>query len=541
MDAGDGPGYNATFFAPPGRATLEQLADQMRRSLDDPCVKVVLEAVTGFVMILNQDRQILAANRELLEALGREDPRWLVGLRPGEAFNCIHFAEGTDGCGTSRHCSACGAVLAILAAQVTDTPANGECRLSLYRDGKLEAADFRVRATPLEIGGSRLTALVLHDISALRRREVLEQIFLHDFLNALGGIAGWSELMRKGADEQSAAREIAALAESLKEEVDSQRTLLAAERGELAVNSREFDAREPLAKLQAIFSRHPCARGKTLSIAPLPEETRIVSDQGLLLRVLVNMMKNAFEASAPGAAVRLWFEWQDEAPRFVVENPGVMPDEVQARMFERSFSTRSATGRGIGTYSVKLFGERYLGGTVGFTSGAENGTRFFVTLPPRKPSERPAPGGTQAATPPEASLGTVLLVDDDEALLRLGKLFLTRLGYRVTACRGALEALRVFTASPGSFDAVITDWTMPEVSGETLAQSLSAIRPGVPVLVCTGMGESAIVSPDGVNVRGVVSKPFTLQTLAEALERAIARAPARALPPEKPADQPEVP
>ena len=122
MSQADAAAANSTYFVKSGRASAEELAGQMRRSLDDPCVKIVLDAVSGFFMILNECRQILAANRELLEALGREHPRWLVGLRSGDAFNCIHFPEGMGGCGTSQHCGACGAALTLLAAQVTGAP-----------------------------------------------------------------------------------------------------------------------------------------------------------------------------------------------------------------------------------------------------------------------------------------------------------------------------------------------------------------------------------------------------------------------------------
>jgi sensor histidine kinase regulating citrate/malate metabolism len=64
-----------------------------------------------------------------------------------------------------------------------------------------------------------------------------------------------------------------------------------------------------------------------------------------------------------------------------VSNPGLIPEQVQLQLFKRSFSTKSAKGRGIGTYSMKLFGERYLGGRVGFESTAEKGTTFWIELP----------------------------------------------------------------------------------------------------------------------------------------------------------------
>jgi CheY-like chemotaxis protein len=490
----------------------------MRQSLDDPCVKVVLEAVDGYVMILNEHRQILAANQELLDALGRDGSGCGIGLRPGEALNCIHFTEGTDGCGTSQHCRTCGAVLAILVAQSSELPGEGECRLSRLRNDKLEAVDFRVRATPLTIKGNRLTAFVLHDISAKKRRDVLEQTFFHDFLNTLGGIVGWSQMMRE-ADPQTAASEIAALAESLKDEIVSQRNLLAAERGELVVNWQQVDVRELVTKIQLVFNRHPTSHGKVLSISSLPTRTLVVSDPVLLLRVLVNALKNAFDATEDGGSVQFWFEWRGDVPVFVIGNAGVMPEYVQARLFERSFSTRSQEGRGIGTYSMKLLGERYLGGKVSFTSDEESATRFFISLAAQESSDHVQAASTSVHEPETASVISVLFVDDNEALLRFGEMLLTRLGYRTTPCRSGAEALAAFLASPDSFDVVITDWTMPKMSGEELVRRLSAIRPDIPILVCTGMGEAAMPNPAPANIRGTIGKPFTFQDLAESVGR----------------------
>lgn len=118
----------ATFFAPAGRATNKELTQQMRVSVEDPVVRLILDAVDGFVVILNEKRQILAANRAVLDALAPTCPGDLMGLRPGEAFNCIHFSDGPDGCGTSEHCCGCGAVLAILESQESGKPASAACR-----------------------------------------------------------------------------------------------------------------------------------------------------------------------------------------------------------------------------------------------------------------------------------------------------------------------------------------------------------------------------------------------------------------------------
>jgi len=114
-------------------------------------------------------------------------------------------------------------------------------------------------------------------------------------------------------------------------------------------------------------------------------EVTLTTDRTLLKRVLGNMTKNALEASAPGQAVTLRCQDQDGGLAFSVHNPKAMPEKVQLQVFKRSFSTKGS-GRGLGTYSIKLFTERYLGGRVWFTSSPEEGTTFTAWLPPEVPS-----------------------------------------------------------------------------------------------------------------------------------------------------------
>jgi len=517
MSGGPDSLYGYTEFAPAGRTTDRELAEQVRRSMEDPCVQVVLEAVHGFLLILNSQRQILAANSEVLEALHREEPGCLIGLRPGEAFNCVHFTEGPEGCGTSKHCRTCGAVLSILASQASGKRAVDECRLSALEHGKLVAHEFRVSSTPVTIGGEQVTAFVLHDISDEKRRLVLEQTFLHDFLNSLGGISGWSTLLGE-LDPGTASREILALAETLKDEVYSHRTLLEAESGDLVVNRQTFPVADLLEQLRVVFSNHPTREGKHLEVGAPPDGSQVFTDRALLLRVLINMVKNAFEASAPGGAVRVWFERREGRPGFVVHNHGVITPEAEAHIFERSFSTKGSRGHGIGTYSMKLFGENYLGGTVSYTSSSTAGTSFYILLPadvtaPASPAETAAASG-----------GRVLLVEDDEALSRLAVLFLERLGYTVVACPDGVEAEEIFRDAPGQFDLVITDSRMPRMNGLELVRRLHQIRPDVPIFLSTGAtSDPGIRQAMGAGMlRDVIAKPYTLPTLAQTLRKGLA-------------------
>ncbi len=97
--------------------------------------------------------------------------------------------------------------------------------------------------------------------------------------------------------------------------------------------------------------------------------------------MLGNMLKNGLEATSPGKTVTMKCSEQGESVVFAVHNCEVMPEEIQLQIFQRSFSTKGQTGRGIGTYSIKLFAEQYLRGKVNFSSAAPEGTSFILTIP----------------------------------------------------------------------------------------------------------------------------------------------------------------
>jgi len=381
------PASQRTDFAPPGRAGKEELDAEVAACLENPVARVVLDAVESYALILNEERQILAANAALLEALTVEDPLCFQGLRPGEVLGCVHVDEGPEGCGTSKACGRCGAVLTILAAQRQGCPVEGECLLSAHTGGKWDAHEFQVRATPLEIGGHAFLVLVMRDVSAQKRREVLEQVFLHDLMNTLQGLRGWTELLQLSPqDPTAAAQHILSLSDHLAEEVLSQRLLLQAERGELSAIYKDLNLAELLDELQTALTTHQSCLERVLEILPPAPGLTLHSDSRLLYRILLNMGINALEATPKGGRVRIQAAPEDGGHRFTVHNPGCIPESVASRIFLRSFSTKGAMGRGLGTYSMKLLGENVLGGEVGFTSTLEEGTRFSFFLPSQSPT-----------------------------------------------------------------------------------------------------------------------------------------------------------
>ncbi len=373
------------WFVPPKRTSTANLREMVAYCLLNPITRAILDSVEGFALVLNEQRQVLAANPETLRALNIKDPECLVGMRPGEAFYCIHSNGTPDGCGTTKYCATCGATIAIMASQARNLSASKECLMTVVRNNRLEAHEFSVRATPLKLDDHHLTIFVMRDISAEKRREVLEMVFLHDLNNVITGLQGWSELLlHTPQDAQSTVQNIVSLSKRITLEIKNQRLVMQAEKGELKTSFVQVEVDYILQDVKTFFSGYQPDEVHRLSILSKDGSTTLTTCPALLTRVLANMVKNAFEATNSNDQVRVWFEKRGERPCFVVHNPGMIPEQTALQVFKRSFSTKGESGRGLGTYSMKLFGEQYLGGEVGFTTSKKEGTSFFITLPADK-------------------------------------------------------------------------------------------------------------------------------------------------------------
>ena len=147
-----------------------------------------------------------------------------------------------------------------------------------------------------------------------------------------------------------------------------------------AHRAQPYPTRQFLEELITFYQGHKAAVGGKSCSTPLPATVTLISDRALLWRVLGNMLKNALEASQPGETVTLGCRSGSGQVELWVHNPGEIPEEVRLQIFQRSFSTKGA-GRGLGTYSIKLLGERYLRGKVSFITSA-------ATAPPSDPPAR---------------------------------------------------------------------------------------------------------------------------------------------------------
>jgi len=371
-----------TVFASAERSTTEEVQRQFELIQELPQVVHFLDALPTLAIVLNQHRQIVFANRAFLKMVKTHDVKAVTGQRPGEAVDCIHATENRAGCGTTMFCKTCGAIRAILKSQngVEDVQ---EFRLQRQVGQQTEAVDLRIWTNPLQVNDKTFTMVTMADVSNQKRRQMLERIFFHDILNTAGGVYGLAHLLKHSKDE-SEVHELSGLlwttSEQLIGEINAQRMLTDAENNELEVKPILTDLKVLLCDIAAAFSSHLVAKERLLLVRPDIQAIQIQTDPVLLRRVVINLVKNALEASVPGETVTLNVEGGQGVAEITVHNQAVMPEETRLQIFYRSFSTRG-TGRGIGTYSAKLLTERYLGGKISFDSTEPNGTTFRITLP----------------------------------------------------------------------------------------------------------------------------------------------------------------
>lgn len=370
-----------TYFASAERSSGDELREEIVIVNDNPVLSGLLHSVSGLLAILDENRQIVAVNDSFLKMLGIEDGAAALGLRPGEALQCVHADEGPGGCGTGRYCSTCGAAIAIVASQGHDQPMERVCALTARKDGREMDVALLVRSHPIRIAGKRFLLLFLQDITMHQQRAALERIFFHDISNILTGLVGASELLSLEDSQSELVRVVRQTALRLKHEVEMQRCLMQSGACRYQPYWKDIEISRIVEDLQLFCVGHPAARERQLRFLPFPPGKQVRTDVSLLLRVVGNMIVNALEAAATNGEVRVWVEDQDGFAVFCVWNPESIAEDVARRIYQRNFSTKKEIGRGLGTYAMKLFGEQILGGRVDFSTSPAAGTTFRIALP----------------------------------------------------------------------------------------------------------------------------------------------------------------
>jgi CheY-like chemotaxis protein len=263
----------------------------------------------------------------------------------------------------------------------------------------------------------------------------------------------------------------------------------------------------------------------------------VIADAAQVQQVGMNLCTNAvhaMEASGGRLEISLAGVWLDEesarsfqniAPgryaRLTVSDtgPGIAP-EISDRIFDPFFTTKP-TGKGTGLGLSVVDGiVRDHGGAVAVESTPGRGASFSVLLPavearetaPPEPAKNSIPGGTER----------ILLVDDEESIAVTMNVMLSRLGYAVTVTSSSNEAIETFKENPHGFDLVITDLTMPGMTGDQLAAEALAVRPDIPVILMTGYND--LIGSDRIKMQGITEimpKPCKKPEIANTVRRVL--------------------
>ncbi len=370
-----------TYFAKAERTNEQKLTAEIDVVNNNSVMSGLLHSVNGLLAILDEHRQIIAVNDSFLKMLGISDSAEALGLRPGEAVKCIHAHGEPAGCGTTKFCSTCGAAIAIVTSLSQNKPVERICALTANRGGHKVDIALLVKSHPIEIDCETFLLIFLQDITLQQQRAALERTFFHDVNNMLTGLVGSSEMLTHENSQSNLVKTIHQAALRLMNEMEIQKCLIQSEYNTYQPLWDVVDVNQIIEELKLFFTNHPAAKYKNLRFQIPLHIVSVKTDISLLLRILCNMVINALEATDENGGVKLWLEENDDFLSFCVWNRKSIPEEITLRIFQRNFSTKEGDGRGIGTYSMKLFGENILGGKVSFKTSQEEGTVFKFSLP----------------------------------------------------------------------------------------------------------------------------------------------------------------
>ncbi len=374
--------HKDTFYAPAEKAGVEEFRHEIEIISKNPIIDSIIDSVSGLLAVLNQHRQIMSVNNALLRMLGIKNAEESLGLRPGEVFRCIHCEEPPHGCGTTKYCSTCGAAIAIVTSLASNKFEKRVCVMTAEKEGRSIDLYLQVQACPIIIDSERFILLFMQDITDDQQRAALERAFFHDITNIIQGLVSSSYLMNLKADANTKELNdmIYKLSVKLSKEVAIQRALSRIEHSDYQLTVQPVALNSIIREIQDVVTNHPAAISKYLRISDIPD-IKLNTDSSLLVRILTNMLINAFEATSEGNDVRLDLKTSENDITFYVWNQEAIPEDIALRIFQRNYTTKKESGRGLGTYVMKLFGEKYMSGKVEFSTSVSGGTTFRFTLP----------------------------------------------------------------------------------------------------------------------------------------------------------------
>ena len=489
------------------------------------------EAIGDIALILSPDLRITRANRQAYAVLASDSGQELAGEFCYEAFREV-----------GHPCDYCP----VLAAKKDG--AVRSCEIEHTSLGKI----FQVSVSPVLDPEGRVVSFFYFgkDITAqkemetrLNQAEKLEAIgtlaggIAHDFNNILTPILGYAELMKMSLTPESPACKI------IDQVVNAAMRAKDLVQHILTFSRQQEHQRLPMAPHVIIKEALKLLRSSIPTTIEIrqdinPDSGMVLADATQLHRIVMNLCTNAYHAMRKTGGVLavslqpVQVERDDPKVNGQVLTPGAyvvfevsdtgcgMDKLTMAKIFDPYFTTKKqGEGTGLGLSVVHGIVKEG-GGYISVYSEPGKGSTFRVYLPrivsvpvtEENSVTQPLPKGTER----------ILLVDDDQAIVALESMVLETLGYRVTGLTDSNEVLQLFQKAPRDFDLLLTDMTMPGLTGVDLSLRIHALRPDIPVILCSGFSE--LIDGDkarDLGIQAFLMKPILRKDLAEAIRKAL--------------------
>ena len=478
--------------------------------------RTIMEATKDPVYVSSEDYKIQYMNQAMIDRIGRDATGELC-------YQALH--------GFNRKCPWCN---------YEDKFQIGHMEKNVF--SPLDNRSFHVSSTVFVTEEKSLSKLsVFRDTTEfielqnrLQQAQKMEAIgnlaggIAHDFNNILFPIIGMSELMMEDLPTQSLEREHA---NEIYKAGHRAKELVS----QILAFSRQSDQEKIPVRFQTIL-REVLKLCRSSIPANIKIEEKIQRDCNSirgnatqLHQIGMNLITNAFHAvQEKNGTIRVVLE-QIEIDRmslrdtilnpgtyllFTVSDDGIgMTEQIKDKIFEPYFTTKEQ-GKGTGLGLAVVYGiVKEYGGEIEVETQIGSGTTFRIYLPVIDPSEKKQVADTKARL--ETGQEHILLVDDEPTVARLEQQMLERLGYQITCLTSSLDAVSVFSSNQNAFDMVITDMTMPNMTGDQLAKEILSIKPDIPIIICTGFSERINKeNAQAVGIKGFLMKPVVRSDLA---------------------------
>lgn len=504
-------------------------------------LETIFSSAPNILILVDRYGRIKKINQKGADINGRSSDA-LRGVICGDFFNCVNTV-GDNVCGNDPKCFEC-----VLRSMIDSTFLTGhsqiekEGRITVFSNHKIIERFFLISTAIIQIDSEKNVLVSLLEITQLKQLEKqlqqsqkMEAIgnlaggIAHDFNNILFPIIGMSELMMDdlpvGSLEMEHANEINKAAHRAKELVS-----------QILAFSRQSDQGKIQVRFQDVLKEVlKLCRSSIPANITIEQEIQqncgpVLGNATQLHQIGMNLITNAYHAiQEKNGTIKVALEeikidrinfnnttiHPGKYVLFTVSDDGIgMSEEIKNKIFDPYFTTKEQ-GKGTGLGLAVVYGiVKASGGEIEVKTEIGSGTTFRIYLPLINDSENK--GSVKVEKKIERGHERILLVDDEAAVAGIEHRMLERLGYQVTSLTSSLDAVALFRSNPDVFDIVITDMTMPNMTGDQLSNEILSIKPNMPIIICTGFSERINKEQaESFGIKGFLMKPVLKSDLAQ--------------------------